>query len=257
VSGTGQLWLGKTKFRNALLNSAAASFHLENNALQCDQIRVIRDEGIGTGSFNYDFGRDQLTIENVEANLNPGVVAVWIDPSLGRLLQPFRFTDSPTVHASGTLQSKSGSNDLRVRIDAPNRFTYHFGGWEIPFDQGSGDFSVVGTDSSNLAVNGTVSVFAAKMSGSKLFGPLLTRLEPLGFREPVDLNLTFRLNPESMRWISFRLISGFHAIHLTGSLWFPAELLDFTGNVEGDTLRVRGFGTIQDPIWQLISPARR
>jgi hypothetical protein len=33
--------------------------------------------------------------------------------------------------------------------------------------------------------------------------------------------------------------------------------VDFVGNVDNGILQVRGFGTIQDPIWQLISPARR
>jgi hypothetical protein len=258
VSGTGQVWLGKTKFRNALVNSASASFHLQSNAVRCDQIRVIRDEGIGTGSFTYDFGLDQVTIEDVEANLYPGAVAVWIDPSVGRLLQPFHFTVPPIIHAGGTIQLKNGStNDLRIRIDSPNRFTYHFGGGEIPFDQGSGDFSVLGTDSTNLAVSGTISVLAAKMSGSKLFAPLLTRLEPLGFREPADLKLSFRLDPDSLRLISFQLVSGSHAVRLTGSLLLPGELVDFAGNVDDGTFHVRGLGTIQDPIWQLISPARR
>jgi hypothetical protein len=258
VSGTGQVWLGKTKFRDALLNAASASFHLVNNAIRCDQIRVIRDEGTGAGRFMYDFGQDQVTIEDFEANLNPGVVAVWIDPSVGRLLQPFHFSDPPVIHADGTIQLKNGStNDLRIRIEAPNRFTYRFGGWEIPFDHGSGDFSVLGADSTNLSVSGTGSVLSAKMSGSKLFAPLLRRLEPLGFREPLDLKLSFRLDPESLRLISFQLVSGSHAVRLTGSLFFPEELVDFAGNVDDGTLHVRGFGTIQDPTWQLISPARR
>jgi hypothetical protein len=258
VSGTGQVWLGKTKFRSALLNAASASFRLENNAIRCNQIRVIRDEGIGTGRFIYDFGQDQVTLEDFEANLYPGAAALWIDPSVGRLLQPFHFTDPPIIHAGGTIQLKNGStNDLHIRIEAPNRFTYHFGGWEIPFDHGSGDFSVLGTGSTNLSVSGTVSVLSAKMSGSKLFAPLLTRLEPLGFREPLDLKLSFRLDPESLRLISFQLVSGSHAVQLTGSLFFPEELVDFAGKVDDGALHVRGFGTIQDPIWQLISPARR
>jgi hypothetical protein len=57
--------------------------------------------------------------------------------------------------------------------------------------------------------------------------------------------------------ISFQLISDTHTVQLTGSLLFPGELVDFVGNVDDGTLHVRGFGTIQDPIWQLISPVRR
>ncbi len=258
VSGTGQVWLGKTKFRGALLNSASANLNLQNNAMRCDQIRVIRDEGIGTGNFTYDFGRDQVTLEDVEANLYPAAVAVWVDPSLGKLLQPFHFTDPPTIHAGGTIQLRNGStNDLRIQIDSPKRFTFHMGGREIPFDQGSGDFSVRGTDPTNLLISGTVSGLAAKMSGSKLFAPLLSRLEPLGFREPVDIKLSFRLNRESLRLTSFQLVSGSHAVQLTGSLLLLGELVDFAGKVDDGTMNVRGFGTVQDPIWQLISPARR
>jgi hypothetical protein len=258
VSGTGQVWLGKTKFRGALLSSASASFNLQNNAIRCDQIRVIRDEGVGTGSITYDFGQDRMTIEGVEANFYPEVVAVWIDPSLKRLLQPFHFTDPPIIHADGTIQFKNeATNDLRIRIDSSNRFKYRFGGWEIPFDQGSGDFSVVGTDSSNFSVKGTASVLAAKMSGSRLFAPLLARLEPLGFREPVDVNLRFRLDPVSLRLISLQLASGSHSLQLSGSVFFLGELVDFAGKNDDGTIHIRGFGTIQDPIWQLASPARR
>ena len=32
------------------------------------------------------------------------------------------------------------------------------------------------------------------MSGSKFLAPLLTRLEPLGFREPLDSKLNFKLD---------------------------------------------------------------
>ena len=222
ISGTGQIWLGKTTFRGTLLNSASATFDLQNNVVRCDQIRVIRDEGIGTGSFTCDFGQDRVTIEDFEANLSPEVVAVWIDPSVGRLLQPFHFTDLPAFMPA---EQSSLRTDRRMiftsgsmlRIDS--RIILADG--KSLSVRGSGDFSVLGTDSTNLSVSGTVSVLAAKISGSKFFAPLLTRLAPLGFREPVDLKLSFRLDPESLRLISLQLVSGSHAVRLTGSLYFP------------------------------------
>jgi hypothetical protein len=115
--------------------------------------------------------------------------------------------------------------------------------------------TVSGTSPEFATVSG--SVLAVEMSGSKLFAPLLTRLAPLGFRDPVDLKLSFRLDPESLRLISFQIVSDSHTVQLTGSLLFPGELVDFVGNVDDGTLHVRGFGTIQNPIWQLISPVRR
>jgi hypothetical protein len=256
LSGGGQIWLGKTKFRGALLNSASANCELRNNLLRCDQVRVIRDEGIGTGSFICDFGRDQLTIDAVETTLSPGVVAAWIDPSIERFLQPFRFTKSPTIHATGTVQLKNGYvDDLRIRIDAQNRFAYHFDGWEIPFEQGSGDFSMFGGDPPSRVVNGTISVQGAYVSGSKLFTPLLTRLEPLGFREPLNSKLSFKLDAGSLRMLPLQLVSGLHAVRLTGSLFFPGGLVDLTGDVDDNSFGVRGVGTIEEPIWQLISPS--
>src|SRR5580704_9547664 len=64
LSGTGQIWLGKTRFRGALLNSASTNCELRNNVVRCDQIRVIRDEGVGTGTFTCEFGQNQLLVED-------------------------------------------------------------------------------------------------------------------------------------------------------------------------------------------------
>jgi len=255
ISGNGQIWLGKTKFRGALVNSASADCELRNNVLRCDQVRVIRDEGVGTGRFAFDLGQDQLTIEDVETNLSPGIVAAWINPSIGRILQPFRFTVTPTIHAAGTVQLRRGStDDLRIRVDSQSRSAYQFDGWEIPFEQGSADFSMVGGEPPNLEVNGTMSVKGAKVSGSKFLATLLTRLEPLGFREPVDSKLNFKLDAVSLQMTSFQIVSGSHSIILGGSLFFPGDLVDLTGDVDGGSVSVRCVGTIQAPIWELILP---
>jgi hypothetical protein len=258
LSGSGQVWLGKTKFRGALLNSASANCELRNNAVRCDQVRVMRDEGIGTGRFTCDFGQDQLTIDDVETNFSPGVVLAWIDPSIEKMLQPFHFTATPTIHAAGTVELRSGSaDDLRIRFDAQNPFAYQFDGWEIPFEKGYGDFSVLGGDRTNLAVSGTISVQGAKVSRSKFFAPLMTRLEPLGFREPLDTTLSFKLDAVSLRMIPLELVSGSHSLRLAGSLFFPGGLVDLSGDVNNSPLKVRGVGTIQKPTWQMIEPAPR
>jgi hypothetical protein len=85
----------------------------------------------------------------------------------------------------------------------------------------------------------------------------MNRLEPFGFREPLDLNLRFRLDPVSLRLIDLQLVSGSHAAQLSGSLLLPGGIVDFSGNVDGGNRRLRGIGTIRDPIWQLISPSPR
>ena len=256
LSGSGQIWLGKTRFRGALLNSAAANCDLQNKVVRCDQVHVIRDEGTGTGSFTCDFGQDLLTIQDAEADFSPDVVAAWIDPEIGRILHPFRFTEPPTIHAAGTVRLRNRSTDnLRIRIDARNPFTFQSGGWEIPCQQGSGDFSIFGGDPAIFAVNGTIDVQGAKVSGSKFAAPLLARLEPLGFREPFDAKLKFKLDQLSFRMISLEMVSGSHSLTLNGSLFLLGGLVDLTGDVDHGSHSVRGVGTIQKPIWQLISPA--
>ena len=252
LSGTGQIWLGKTRFRGALLNSASTNCELRNNVIRCDQIRVIRDEGTGTGNFTYDFGRDQLTIADAETNLSPDVVSAWIGPPLGRILQPFRFTETPNIHAAGTVQVRNGSaDDLRIRVEAKNPFAFQLDGEELTFEHGSADFSTHGAAPPNLATSGTFTAQGAKMSSSKFLAPLLTRLEPLGFREPLDSNLRFKLDAFSFRIVSFQLVSGPHAVDLAGSLFFPGGLVDLSGEVDNGSLSVRGVGTIKEPIWEL------
>ncbi len=258
ISGNGQIWLGKTKFRGALANSASADCEFQNNVLKCDQVRVIRDEGIGTGRFTCDLTHERLTIEEAETNLSPDAVAAWIDPSVGRILKPFHFAVAPIIHAVGTVQFGNRSADsLRIRIDTQNPFTYQSDGWEIPCEQGSLDFSVLGAEPPNLAVDGTMRFKGAKVSESKFFTSLLTRLEPFGFREPLDSELSFKLNAVSLRVLSFQIVSGSHSLRLAGSVFFFGGLVDLRGNSDSGALSVRGFGTIQEPIWELISPVRK
>ena len=146
MSGSGQIWLGKTKFRGALVNSASADCELRNNVLRCDQVRVIRDEGTGTGRFTCDFGQEQADDRRCRSRTS---LQMWwqlgsirrseesCSHSVLRSLQPFTLReqsgsamDPPTIFESGSMRQ--------------NPFAYQFGGWEIPFQQGSGDFSMLG-----------------------------------------------------------------------------------------------------------------
>src|SRR5206468_10273513 len=101
---------------------------------------------------------------------------------------------------------------------------------------------------------GGIRMQRADLGRSDVFAPLLGGVEPHGFRELFDSRLTFKFDGVSLRVLSVQLDSGQHAVHLTGSLLFPPGLLHLTGTVEGSSLSVRGVGTLQDPIWQLITP---
>ncbi|HWY92832.1 MAG TPA: hypothetical protein VNY04_08020, partial [Chthoniobacterales bacterium] len=99
LSGNGQLWLGKTKLRGALLNSASTGFFLKDRVAYCNQVQVSRDEGVGSGSLTYDFGHDALTVEHFNANLYPETFANWLHPAAAKIVQPFHFTKPPDISA--------------------------------------------------------------------------------------------------------------------------------------------------------------
>ena len=254
LSGSGQIWLGKTNFRGALLNSGSANCELRNNVVRCDQVRVIRDEGTGTGRFTYDFSQDQLTMEEFDATLSPAVVAAWFDPAIESILKSFRFSRPPTMRATGTVQpGEEYADDLRLQIDAQSPLACQFDGWEIPFERGSADFSALGSGPAGFTVAGTVRAQGVKVSRSKFLAPLLTLLEPLGFHEPLTSSLKFKLDTISLQIISLQLVSGPHEMRLDGSLSLLRDLVDLSGNVDNGLSYVRGRGKIQEPIWQVMS----
>jgi hypothetical protein len=322
LSGSGQIWLGKTKLHGSLMNSAAANFRIKNQAIQYDQVRVIRDEGVGTGGFTYDFVKDQVNIQNAEANLYPAALASWIHPSIGKIVQPFRFTLPPAIHVDGTIQFKNGStNDLRVQISTSNQFIYQYAGLQIPFDAGAGECWVhpdrievnrfdgrigdgtwsmhlqiglplskrdyhstiflkgintqkltgnlgafhgyqgkvsgelqvhqTGQDTTGIFASGNLTLRQAVLNKARLFAPLLSQLEPSGFRKPLDVKMNFRFQPESVKFDSLQLQSGQHSLRLNGSLLFLNGLVDLAGDYKPGAIPVRGTGTTQNPIWQI------
>ena len=144
LSGKGQLWLGKTKLRGSLLNSASAGFVLKEMVAHCNEVQVSRDEGFGNGSLTYDFGRDALTIEHFKANLYPEALAKWVDPATARIVQLLHFTKPPNISVEGTVQYKQGGqNNLRLRLESPTNFVYDVDKWNIPFETGSGEIAVM------------------------------------------------------------------------------------------------------------------
>ena len=320
LSGSGQLWLGKTKLRGSLLNSATTEFVLKENVAQCHQVQVSRDEGSGTGSLIYDFAQDTLTVEHFTANVYPEALANWVHPVAARFMRGLRFSKPPSISLEGTIQYKRNvGSDLRLRIESPASFAYEFDKWNIPFDDGSGmivvkphriellefngrigagrwlmqsefglppdadrNHSTVhlenvdvqtltkrnaflkdyqGRLSGNLefgaesglwlSVRGNLELTDARISQTRLFAPLMTRLEKSGFDEPLQMRLAFSFTPEALKLSSLKLISKTSAVLLSGSVHLGEGLLDLTGNVDGGVMRIRGVGALNQPNWQL------
>lgn len=256
LSGSGQAWLGKTRFRGTLLNSASAIIELRNNVLGFTQVRVARDEGTGIGQLAWDLHQSRISIEDVEAKFFPGAMVAWVDPKVAKYFQPFRFAATPDIHASGTVKFADGiAYDLRVEIATVDPCTFELGGKDISARKGSADVYVSGSNSRYPMLSGIIAAQGATISASNFFGPLLAKLGPHGFREPLDINLNFKCDSESLQLKSLQLLSNTRETALSGKFYFPGGIVHLNGNA--GLIGVRAFGTLQNPSWELIPPAPR
>ncbi len=137
--GDGTLALERTRFRGVWMNSGGAKLHFADGAITCDNFRVVRDEGIGTGSFTYDFKKHEVRVSNIKSNLRPTEAIFWIDPKIWKTVAPYKFRRPPTVTANGVYQFRGGKNThLEVTVDGGNGMDYDFLGKTLPFDRVSG-----------------------------------------------------------------------------------------------------------------------
>ena len=192
--GGGTVALGRSRFRGAWMNSANARIHFADGALTCEDIHVARDEGIGTGSFTYDFKKHEVRVSNIKSSLNPAEAIFWIDPKVSKTVAPYKFRRPPAVTANGVYQFRGGKNTrLEVKVDGANGMDYVFLGKTLPFDHVSGrllftDDRLQITDlrgallAGTLRGNADISLapndphYAAKVSVSGINFPLLTDL---------------------------------------------------------------------------------
>src|SRR6266705_211260 len=137
--GDGNVALDRTRFRGVWMNGGNTSLHFADGAITCDNFRVVRDEGIGTGSFTYDFKKHEVRVSNIKSNLRPTEAIFWIDPKIWKTVAPYKFRRPPTVTANGVYQFRGGKNThLEVTVDGGNGMDYDFLGKTLPFDRVSG-----------------------------------------------------------------------------------------------------------------------
>ena len=137
--GEGTVALDRTRFRGVWMNSASANIRFGDGAINYDDLRVARDEGIGTGAFTYDFKNHEVRVANVKATLRPAEAIFWIDPKLWKAVAPYKFRQPPNINANGVYQFRGGKKTrLEVTVDAVNGMEYDFLGKALPFDRVSG-----------------------------------------------------------------------------------------------------------------------
>jgi hypothetical protein len=192
--GDGTLILGRTRFRGTWMNSADTKIHFADGALACEDLHVARNEGIGTGSFTYDFKKHEVRISNIKSSLNPAEVIFWIDPKVWNTVAPYKFRRPPSVTANGLYQFRGGKNTrLEVKVEGANGMDYVFLGKTLPFDRISARLLFTNDRlqimdlrgallSGTLRGNGDISLarndprYRANISVSEINFPLLTDL---------------------------------------------------------------------------------
>ena len=137
--GDGNVALDRTRFRGQWMNSATAKVHFADGAVTYENFQIARDEGVGSGSFTYDFAKHEVRVSNVKANVRPTEAAVWIDPDLPKTVAPYKFRQPPTVTANGVYQFRGGTGTrLEINVDAPGGMDYVFLGKTLPFHKIAG-----------------------------------------------------------------------------------------------------------------------
>ncbi len=135
-SGEGTIALERTRFRGAWMNSAAANVRFGNGAIIYDNLRVTRDEGVGTGSFTYDFKNHEVRISSIKTSLRPPEAILWVDPKLWKTVLPYKFRQPPNITTNGVYQFRGGKNThIDITVDAPGGMDYGFLGKTLPFDR--------------------------------------------------------------------------------------------------------------------------
>ena len=137
--GDGSISLGRSKFRGQWMNEASAKIHFADRAVTYENFHVTRDEGVGTGTFVYDFAKHEVRVSNVKATVRPWEAAWWIDPDLPKTVAPYKFHQPPTITASGVYQFAGGTKTrLEINVDGPSGMDYVFLGKALPFSKING-----------------------------------------------------------------------------------------------------------------------
>jgi hypothetical protein len=137
-TGEGAITTQRTRFRGAWVNEASAAIHLDKGALTFDNLRIVRDEGTGSGSFTYDFVKHEVRLKEIKSTLRPTDAILWIEPRFFKDVAPYKFRQPPSVVANGILHLRGPNDHLEIKVDAPAGMDYVFLGKTLPIDRVSG-----------------------------------------------------------------------------------------------------------------------
>jgi len=136
--GDGAITTQRTRFRGTWMNEASAVLRLENGALNLNNLRVVRDEGSGTGSIAYDFAHHEVRFKDIKSALRLTEAIVWVDPKYFKEVVDYKFRHPPNLIVNGVFHFHGKNDHIEIKVDAPTGMDYGFLGKTLPFDRVSG-----------------------------------------------------------------------------------------------------------------------
>jgi hypothetical protein len=170
ITGTGFLRLGRTSMRGYPLDWAESKLEIADSAVTYRDFALGRGKAAGKGTFVYDFGGQQILLQNIESTMLPVDVMMWIDPKIAETIKPYRFRQPPKVHANGVIHLKEPKkNDLRLAIQSDSGLDYDLLDRTLKFGRTLADVNISGTKvlanvksaelmEGNVGVNATISI---------------------------------------------------------------------------------------------------
>ena len=161
---TGKLRFGRSVFRGSPMDRAKCNLLIRGKNVTYDQIEIHRGEGVGTGSFSYDFAKHEVRLDKMKSTLVPQDSAPWINPDLVKDIIPYRFKGQPNVSVDGLVQFAGGKQTrLEILVDAPAGMDYTFMKKNLPFASISG--RLLFTDDHLQLSNIRGKLFSGNLSG--------------------------------------------------------------------------------------------
>jgi len=163
--GDGNVALQRTRFRGIWMNTGSAEVRFADGAITFNDFRVVRDEGVGTGSFTYDPVHHEVRIANVRTTLRPTDAIFWIEPKLAKVVAPYKFRSPPTLVANGLVQYRGGKKTrLEIAVDGSSGMDYVFLGKTLPLERVQGKLLITDDRVQLLPVEGML--FGGEVKGT-------------------------------------------------------------------------------------------
>jgi len=146
ITGAGYIKLGRTALRGSWLDWGESNLEFANKAVTYRNFWLGRGQGMGSGTFVYDFGGRQVRLDGVTSTMMPVDVMMWIDPRIAETIKPYQFHAPPRVKVQGMVHlSDPTKNNLMLNIQANDGMDYDLLKRTLHFGKVLADVGVIGT----------------------------------------------------------------------------------------------------------------